>query len=159
MTLPNHSTVSLRPIVDQEELGSYNEEEEVLDQGGVHEYNLVRDRAPRQIQPPVRYGFEELGAYALLTCSGDPSTFREALNSPETDRWMGAMQKEMESLKKNETWDLVPLPKGKRDIGWKSIYKKRPELTEKEVEKFNARLVAKVFSQHKGIDYDEIFSP
>src|ERR1044072_580638 len=65
----------------------------------------------------------------------------------------------MESLKKNETWDLVPLPKGKRAISCKWVYKKKPAVSEKEGEKFKARLVAKGYSQHKGVDYDEIFSP
>ena len=84
MVLPNHSTVSSRPIVEPGEPCS-DDEEEVLDEGGAHEYNLVRDRASRQIQPLVRYGFEELVAYSLLTSSGDPSTFREVKNSPEND--------------------------------------------------------------------------
>src|SRR5580765_6358588 len=164
LVTPNHSIVSPGPIVEPEEPGSDHGEEiqddaEVQDQGGAQDYNLVRDRSRRQIQPPVRYGFEELAAYALLTSSGDHSTFRDALNSPEKDRWMGAMQEEMASLKKNETWDLVPLPKGKRAIGCKWIYKKKPAVSEKEGEKFKARLVAQGFSQQKGIDYDEIFSP
>ena len=80
VVIPNHSTVSPGPIVEPEEEPGSDQEEEggALDQGGAQdqgeaqEYNLVRDRAPRQIQPPVRYGFEELAAYALLTSSGDP---------------------------------------------------------------------------------------
>src|ERR1044072_9967442 len=63
MALPNHSTVSPGSILDQEEPG-YDNEEEVLYQGGAHVYNIVRGRAPYQIQPLVRYEFEELAAYA-----------------------------------------------------------------------------------------------
>ena len=65
----------------------------------------------------------------------------------------------MKSLKKKETHDLVPLPQGKRVIGCKWVYKKKSTVLEKEGEKFKAILVAKGFSQHKGIDYDEIFNP
>jgi lipocalin len=67
---------------------------------------------------------------------------------------MGAIMEEMESLKKNQTWALVQLPKGKRAIGCKWVYKRTPAVTEKEGEKFKARLVAKGYSQHKGIYYD-----
>lgn len=52
----------------------------------------------------------------------------------------------MESLKKNETYNLVQLPQGKRAIGCKWVYKKNPTATEKEEEKFKARLVAKGYS-------------
>ena len=106
----------------------------------------MNDRSPRQVTPPVHYGFKELAVYALLTSSGDLSTFREAITIPEKDRWLGALLEEMSSLRKNETWDLVPFPQGKRAIGCKWLYKKKPAVLEKEEEKFKARLVAKGFS-------------
>ena len=49
----------------------------------------------------VRYEFEELAklvAFALLISVGDPSTFQEAMNSLEKDKWVGAMVEEMKSL-------------------------------------------------------------
>ena len=33
------------------------------------------DKPKRNIRPPVRYGFEDVVSYALLTSSEDPSTF------------------------------------------------------------------------------------
>ena len=48
---------------------------------------------------------------------------------------MGSMEKEMQSLHKNETWELVELPKGKRDIGCKWVYKKKKTVLENEGEK------------------------
>ena len=56
---------------------------------------------------------------------------------------MGAMEKEMQSLHKNQTWELVELPKRKRAIGCKWVYKKKKTVSE---EKFKVRLVAKVYS-------------
>ena len=56
---------------------------------------------------------------------------------------MGAMVEEIESLQKNQTWELVQLPAGKRAIGCKWVYKKKPPVSKKEREKFKARLVAK----------------
>ncbi|KAL6333028.1 hypothetical protein AAG906_020048 [Vitis piasezkii] len=107
------------------------------------------DRPRRTIKPPIRYGFEDLVSYALITSSGDPTTFQEAIHSQEKSRWMGAMVEEIQSLHKNQTWDLVELLEGKRVIGCKWVYKKK---------EFKAHLVAKGYSQRKGVDYDEIFS-
>ena len=48
---------------------------------------------------------------------------------------MGAMEEEMQSLHKNQTWELVELPKGKRTIECKWVYKKKEAVLEKESEK------------------------
>ena len=45
-----------------------------------------------------------------------PSSVKEALSDP---KWAQAMQEELEALKKNNTWKLVPLPKGKKLVGCK----------------------------------------
>uniref|UniRef100_A0A2N9GD91 Uncharacterized protein n=1 Tax=Fagus sylvatica TaxID=28930 RepID=A0A2N9GD91_FAGSY len=81
--------------------------------------STVSDRPKRNKRPPVRYGFEDLVSYALLTSSEDPSTFQEAIESSEKDKWMEAMVEENESLSKNKTWELTELPKGKKPIGCK----------------------------------------
>ncbi|KAE8683204.1 hypothetical protein F3Y22_tig00111213pilonHSYRG00462 [Hibiscus syriacus] len=125
----------------------------------LQDYSLARDRVRRtNIKPPSRLGFEDLVSFALIVSSDDLVTFHDAITSQENDKWMEAMVEEMESLNHNRTWELVPLPEGKKPIGCKWVYKKKPTVTEKEGEKFKARLVAKVFSQQKGVDYDEIFS-
>ena len=89
------------------------------------------DRPRRTIKPPIRYGFEDLVSYALITSSGDSTTFQEAIHSQEKSRWMGAMVEEIQSLHKNQTWDLVELLEGKRAIGCKWVYKKKEAVSEK----------------------------
>ena len=44
-------------------------------------HNIAMDRPRRTIKPPIRYSFEYLVSYALITSSGDPTTFQEAIHS------------------------------------------------------------------------------
>uniref|UniRef100_A0A2N9FQZ7 Integrase catalytic domain-containing protein n=1 Tax=Fagus sylvatica TaxID=28930 RepID=A0A2N9FQZ7_FAGSY len=118
-----------------------------------------QDRPKHNKRPPVRYGFEDLVSYALLTSSEDPSTFQEAIENSEKDKWMEAIVEENEFLSKNKTWELTELPKRKKPIGCKWVFKKKEVVSEKEGERFKAGLVAKGYSQRHGIDYDEVFSP
>uniref|UniRef100_A0A2N9J5Y1 CCHC-type domain-containing protein n=1 Tax=Fagus sylvatica TaxID=28930 RepID=A0A2N9J5Y1_FAGSY len=146
-----------RDVVELDELESQSDEEP---HSNDQEQDSTRsDRPKRNKRPPVRYGFEDLVSYALLTSSEDPSTFQEAIESSEKDKWMEAMVEENESLSKNKTWELTELPKGKKPIGCKWVFKKKEAVSEKEGERFKARLVAKGYSQRHGIDYDEVFSP
>ena len=47
-------------------------------------------------------------------------SFAEAAKNP---RWVEAMNEEMQALRKNETWDLVPHSPHKKEIGCRWIYK------------------------------------
>ncbi|WKA04180.1 hypothetical protein VitviT2T_022237 [Vitis vinifera] len=72
--------------------------------------------------------------------------------------WVDAMRDEMESLHENHSFELVKLPKGKRALKNKWVYRvKQEEHTSQP--RYKARLVVKGFNQKKGIDFDEIFSP
>ena len=51
------------------------------------------------------------------------------------------MKEEMESLLKNKTWDLVPLPEGKRALPNKWVYRLKEEDGGKK--RYKARLVVK----------------
>ncbi|XP_021722074.1 uncharacterized protein LOC110689613 [Chenopodium quinoa] len=45
----------------------------------------------------------------------EPTTYKQALASPNSDKWLEAMKSEMESMSKNEVWTLVDLPDGVLD--------------------------------------------
>jgi hypothetical protein len=68
------------------------------------------------------------------------------------------MDEEIDAIEKNQTWDLVSLPKDKDVIVVKWVYKTK--LNEKdEIQKLKARLVVKGYSQQPEIDYNETFAP
>ncbi|CAA6666970.1 unnamed protein product [Spirodela intermedia] len=54
-----------------------------------------------------------------LNMTSVPKTVNEALAKKE---WSQTMDAEMEALQKNHTWDLVPLPVGKKVVGCKWVY-------------------------------------
>ncbi|KAH9307124.1 hypothetical protein KI387_043796 [Taxus chinensis] len=87
--------------------------------------------------------------------SNDAVLFSRASRQPELD---SAMQDEYSSLVKNNTWELVPLPKGKKLVRCKWVYKTKYE-ADGLVEKYKVRLVAKGYSQVEGVDYSENFAP
>lgn len=51
--------------------------------------------------------------YLLLTDSGEPSCYDEALQVSDSVKWE---QEEMDSLHSNETWELARLPAGKKAL-------------------------------------------
>ncbi|WVZ00077.1 hypothetical protein V8G54_026146 [Vigna mungo] len=127
-------------------------------------YQLVRDRERRISKPTKRFGEADLICYALnaaedLNRSDEPRSYKEALDSSDRHLWQGAMEEELEALKKNSTWRLVDLPKGKKVIGSKWIFKKKEATPGGEKARYKARLVAKGFTQIEGVDYHEIFAP
>ena len=66
--------------VVQVELKTHVDDDSVQEIGsssfGVYEHHsIASDRPRRTIKPPTRYGFENLVSYALITSSGDPTTF------------------------------------------------------------------------------------
>ncbi|KAI8421244.1 hypothetical protein MSG28_008301 [Choristoneura fumiferana] len=87
----------------------------------------------------------------------EPTTYTQALNAEDSDKWYQAMQDEYQSLLEKQTWVLVDRP-DKKVIPCKWIYKLKKN-AHGDVIKYKARLVAKGFNQVYGIDYLETFSP
>ena len=97
---------------------------------------------------------EETELNMAIVTSDDPVSYEEALKSY---KWREAMNVEIESIQKNETWSLTELPAGTKKIGVKWIYKTKLNESGK-VDKLKARLVAKGYDQQHGVDYTEVFA-
>ncbi|KAG8497073.1 hypothetical protein CXB51_008352 [Gossypium anomalum] len=111
-----------------------------------------------------KYVEVDLVAYALnvaedIDANQEPSNYSEAVSCEDSKKWMFAMQEEMKSLHKNKTWDLVKLPKGKKAVRCKWVFKKKERTPGVEESRYKVRLVAKGYSQIPGVDFTDVFSP
>lgn len=69
-----------------------------------------------------------------------------------------SMLEETRALHKNQTWELVPQPKGIRPIGCRWIFNLKYKADDT-LERYKTRLVAKGYTQSYGIDYLRDFCP
>ncbi|XP_062114840.1 uncharacterized mitochondrial protein AtMg00820-like [Humulus lupulus] len=101
-------------------------------------------------------------AYEIVDAAPPPVTFKEFSSSYKEaildPLWQQAMAEELSALYKTGTWDIVPLPVGKRAIGSRWIYKIKTK-SDGSVERYKARLVTKGFDKEYGMDYEENFAP
>jgi hypothetical protein len=84
----------------------------------------------------------------------EPTCFKQALGNL---KWDNAMDEKMATLGANIIWELVVLPKDKKAIRCKWVYKVKHN-ADGSVNIYKARLVAKGYAQTYGIDYDETYS-
>ena len=111
-------------------------------------------------QPDRYYGFlvRDGDPIELDENNEDPIIYMDAMQRPDSEKWLEAMKSEMESMKVNDVWTLVDPPEGVKPIGCKWVFKRKRGIDRK-VEICKARLIVKGYRQRYGIDYDETFSP
>ncbi|MFV0960675.1 reverse transcriptase domain-containing protein, partial [Klebsiella pneumoniae] len=73
----------------------------------------------------------------------EPSSYYEAA---QDKNWQKAMDIELEALEKCQTWEMQPLPKGKKAIGCRWVFKVKTK-SDGSLERYKARLVAKGYLQ------------
>ena len=94
-------------------------------------------RSGRIRHEPERYGFLITNDESIVLVDQDePTTYREAVESPNLAKWLGATKAEMQSMYDNQVWTLVDPPKGAKIIECKWISKIKANNT------FKGRLVA-----------------
>src|SRR5258706_10196813 len=85
----------------------------------------------------------------------EPQTYADAVTAQQ---WVDAMNDEMDALRRNNTWDAVPIPTSRHIVGSKWVYKIKRD-SKGQISRYKARLVAQGFSQQPGTDFDEIYAP
>jgi hypothetical protein len=53
----------------------------------------------------------------------DPNSFKEAMGSEHSHKWIEAMEEELKSMSTNKVWDLVEISEGAKTVGCKWVYK------------------------------------
>ncbi|KAA0066490.1 gag/pol protein [Cucumis melo var. makuwa] len=135
----------------------------------VHVGSSTRTHQPQSLREPRRSGrvtnlpirYMSLTETLTVISDGDiedPLTFKKAMEDVDKDEWIKAMNLELDSMYFNSVWDLVDQPDGVKPIGCKWIYKRKRGADGK-VQTFQARLVAKGYTQVEGVDYEKTFSP
>jgi len=112
-------------------------------------------QSTRLSRPPERFSPSLYSI--LLTDAGELEGYDEPIEVDTKVQQELAMKEEMDSLLKNQTWELCKLPASKKALPNKWVYRLKEEDGGKK--RFKARLVVKGFAQKKGINFDEIFSP
>ena len=102
---------------------------------------------------------QERGPLRVVKAPYSPKTVEEALRGPEAEQWKKAIDAELEQLESRGTFrDLTEEEiEGKRIASMKMVL--QGSLDNNMQPKYKARLVLRGFSQLKGVDYDETYSP
>ena len=101
--------------------------------------------------------YTDFVSYVLFIDDGEPSCFQDAIDCVDNAKWKMEMKEEMDCLEKNKILELVEVPKDRKNVGCKWVFKLKKGVDGK-VERYKAIFVAKWYSQMEGIDYNEIFS-
>ncbi|GJW96663.1 retrotransposon protein, putative, ty1-copia subclass [Tanacetum coccineum] len=118
---------------------------------------LIR-RSKRTHQAPDRLCLNVEVEEHSLGDLNEPASYKAAMLDSESNKWIDAMNAEIQSMIDNMVWVLVDLPPNCKTVGSKWIFKKKTDM-DGIVHTYKARLVAKGYTQLYGVDYEETFSP
>ncbi|GJR78218.1 retrotransposon protein, putative, ty1-copia subclass [Tanacetum coccineum] len=134
-------------LMSQEISGRAEELEEIQD----------KDTSPSENTSEIPIEVEEVEEYNLGDLN-EPANYKVAIFVLESDKWVDAMNAEIQSMKDNQVWCMVDLPPNCKTVGSKWLFKKKTDI-DGIVHTYKACLVAKGYTQTYGVDYKETFSP
>jgi len=101
--------------------------------------------------------FDAHVSYAYVAISVDNivelTTYKQAVKSPLCDKWKMAMKNEIQSLKNNNTWDIVNMLLNQHVLKERWVYKVKCDAHD-QVSHYKAHWVVKGYEQQFDIDYD-----
>ncbi|GJW86312.1 retrotransposon protein, putative, ty1-copia subclass [Tanacetum coccineum] len=151
----NKETGDNSPMVE----GDYEEEEVQAEEPQEQQHESITTSKPKRNTKRPACLNDMVACTSSIATDDVPTTYSEAVEDSENEKWRIAISEEMQSLQKNQTWELTNLPEGKKAIGCKWVYAKKEGFPGQDDVRYKARLVAKGYAQKEGIDYNEVFSP
>jgi len=83
---------------------------------------------------------------------------QEAFEGEDHEEWKKAVEDEMMSLLKNDTWDIIKRSEKQNVVGCRFVLTNKYR-SDGQIERYKARLVAKGYNQRFGVDYHQTFAP
>ncbi|GKB07615.1 retrotransposon protein, putative, ty1-copia subclass [Tanacetum coccineum] len=141
----------------------------VQEVSGIHGLLEAVGVEPQNVKIPIRrsakihqvldrYGFYDNVKEYELGDLHEPPNYKATLSDLESDKWLDAMNTEMQSMKDNQVWVSVDLPPNGQTVRSKWLFKKKTDM-DGNVHTFKACLVAKGYTQTYDVDYGETLSP
>lgn len=94
--------------------GEVKIEESLQSETAIEAPQLRRSQRTRKKPKRFRDEDEDLVAFPLITENDEQSCYQEATLDENQNNWLDAVNSKMNSLRRNQTWDLVKLPEGGR---------------------------------------------
>jgi hypothetical protein len=135
-------------------------------------YNLRSTASPLQCVPNPRYNLRSTsapgdgwtaGSTVAITPPRSPTVqehvpCNQALRIPQSGEWEATIKSEFDSLVSRKTWTLIPCPAGSKLVDSKRVFNVTRDANG-QIARYKTRLVARGFTQEKGVDYHETFAP
>ncbi|GJT96449.1 retrotransposon protein, putative, ty1-copia subclass [Tanacetum coccineum] len=86
----------------------------------------------------------------------EPLTYQEVVACEDSSKWKAAMKKDMDSLRKNKTWELVDHPAGQKLVSCKWLFKIKEGIEGVQKPSYKARLVARRFTQRADYELEQL---
>lgn len=118
-----------------------------------------RDQSPHKRSTRVRKQTSFYKCNHAFLEGSEPKTYQEAMQRQDASKWQQAVNKELETLKENNTWDLCEKPLSGEAVSSKWVFKFKNSNNCSNTFQYKARLVARGFEQNDLMDLCDIYAP
>lgn len=114
------------------------------------------------MKPPQKYGFSDFVFYALLVAESvdynELKTYKEDVFSKDSTKQLVPIYEKIESLEKNQTWELIKPPIEKKITGYQWVFKRKEGIPRVKGIMYKTRPVAKSYNQIGRVNFNDVFS-